>query len=508
MVFFELRGWGNPRPILIQRTDRADLVRMRARIAADIAELLPQCEELDRSLPERMLQHGGYIRSKCSRDYNLTIDPTNPPPLNPCVAIDPWPNIDHQPAGACAMPVTKLLRTAKRVLCVGEVTEPSLREALLGVSKKVNTVTPGEGTTTVTPSGRTRPAADSFSAWLAVQEEADRANVTAVVLTRQAGRDDVELLRHRIYPHQRILVEAGSPALTWILAGWSGVFARWGGTFVFSEPGDHFCEPSDRRRLAPQRDWPRISVVTTSYNQRDYLEQCLLSVLDQRYPHLEYIVVDAGSTDGSVELLRWYQERYNCFAKLILEPDNGQSDGLNKGFGFATGEILTWVNSDDMLAPLSLKRAAMALCATGADLVTGTCRRIRGRKAQLRYKHHCALPALHAQRFYLEGPLNWCDAWEKADYFYQPEVFFTRSIWERAGGYLKSHLYWAMDWDLWLRCALAGAKIVRIPDILASSREHAAQKTTSGRMYLWQIVGILREFDHLLATLEARIPPA
>lgn len=406
------------------------------------------------------------------------------------------------------MPVTKLLRTAKRVLCVGEVTEPSLREALLGVSKKVNTVTPGEGTTTVTPSGRTRPAADSFSAWLAVQEEADRANVTAVVLTRQAGRDDVELLRHRIYPHQRILVEAGSPALTWILAGWSGVFARWGGTFVFSEPGDHFCEPSDRRRLAPQRDWPRISVVTTSYNQRDYLEQCLLSVLDQRYPHLEYIVVDAGSTDGSVELLRWYQERYNCFAKLILEPDNGQSDGLNKGFGFATGEILTWVNSDDMLAPLSLKRAAMALCATGADLVTGTCRRIRGRKAQLRYKHHCALPALHAQRFYLEGPLNWCDAWEKADYFYQPEVFFTRSIWERAGGYLKSHLYWAMDWDLWLRCALAGAKIVRIPDILASSREHAAQKTTSGRMYLWQIVGILREFDHLLATLEARIPPA
>ena len=121
------------------------------------------------------------------------------------------------------------------------------------------------------------------------------------------------------------------------------------------------------------------------------------------------------------------------------------------------------------------------------------------------YKHHAALPALRREPFALEGPLDWCTAWEKGDYFFQPEVFFTRAIWERAGGYLKPHLFWAMDWDLWLRCALAGATIVRIPDILGVSREHAAQKTTSEEMYLWQIVGILHEYDDVLAAVQAEV---
>jgi len=248
----------------------------------------------------------------------------------------------------------------------------------------------------------------------------------------------------------------------------------------------------------------QLSIIIVNYNVKYFLEQCLRSVLDQHYPNLEYIVVDAGSTDGSVELLRRYEY---CFAKLIVEPDKGQSDGLNKGFRFATGEILTWVNSDDMLAPLSLKRAAMAIRATGADLVAGTCKRVRG-DGELLYKHHAALPALRPEPLALHGPLNWSNGWEKGDYFFQPEVFFTRSIWERAGGYLKTHLFWAMDWELWLRCALAGASIVRIPDILGVSREHAAQKTTADEMYLWQIVGILGEYDDLLAALETKAEAA
>jgi hypothetical protein len=152
-----------------------------------------------------------------------------------------------------------------------------------------------------------------------------------------------------------------------------------------------------------------------------------------------------------------------------------------------------------------LKRAAMAIHATGADLVAGTCERIGGDDDHVLYKHHAALPTSRPEPFTLHGPLDWCMAWEKGDYFFQPEVFFTRSIWERAGGYLKPHLFWAMDWDLWLRCALAGATIVRIPDILGVSREHAAQKTTSEEMYLWQIVGILHEYDDMLAAVQAEI---
>ena len=87
--------------------------------------------------------------------------------------------------------------------------------------------------------------------------------------------------------------------------------------------------------------------------------------------------------------------------------------------------------------------------------------------------------------------MDWHNGWEKGDYFFQPEVFFTRDIWERTGGYLKLHLYWAMDWDFWLRCAMAGATVMRIPDLLGFSRVHKSQKTTSDELYLWQIDSIL-----------------
>jgi glycosyltransferase involved in cell wall biosynthesis len=296
-----------------------------------------------------------------------------------------------------------------------------------------------------------------------------------------------------------VLVEAGSPALTWLLAQWDGSVVRHGNVFAFAQPGELFREPSSRVRMSPDADWPRISVVTISYNQREYLEQCLHSVFEQRYPNLEYIVIDAKSTDGSIDILRRYEAQ---LTRLVIEPDEGQSDGLNKGFNLATGDILTWVNSDDMLAPLALKRAALAFARSGADLVAGTCSRVAGVDAGLLYRHHSALPTERRVPFDLSGPLNWCNAWEKGDYFFQPEVFFTRDIWERAGGFLKPHLYWAMDWDLWLRCALAGATVIRIPDVLGISRVHEAQKTKSDEMYLWQVTNILREYDELFAYLE------
>jgi GT2 family glycosyltransferase len=494
------QGWNSPHPITAT-LQPGRFAELRAGIARDLDLLLPRCEALDRALPPGMLHKRAYVASKQRHDFALEIGlPHHGTELMPASGrlhlAPPVLRTSHAGLADCSTPLANLLGRVRSVLVVGEISVPSM-DAILGQIPTTR-VAPGDGCVVATASGQYRPAVNAFSSWLANHDERERAEIGAIALGRSAGRVDVDLLRRRLYGHQRVLVEAGSPALTWLLAQWDGSIARDGDVIVFAEPGPQFRVPSLRTAANPA-SWPRISIVTVSFNQHDYLEQCLRSVLDQRYPNLEFIVIDAGSTDGSIDILRRYASE---FAHLVIEPDEGQSDGLNKGFRLATGDILTWVNSDDMLEPLSLYRAAIAFAETGADMVAGTCTRVAGVGARRLYRHHSALPTARAVEFDLGGPLNWCSGWEKGDYFFQPEVFFTRALWERAGGYLKRHLYWAMDWDLWLRCALAGATIVRLPDVLGISREHDAQKTTSDEMYLWQITTILREFDQLIERLE------
>ena len=245
--------------------------------------------------------------------------------------------------------------------------------------------------------------------------------------------------------------------------------------------------------------WPKISVVSVSLNQAPYLEASIRSVLDQNYPNLEYIVVDGGSTDGSAEIIERYRNRCDT---VIIEPDRGQSDALNKGFARARGEIMNWLCSDDLLEPRSLYEVGHTYQRTGADIIAGGCARIGESRAEQFHLHHTRLPLERTVRLSPLDMLHFMGSWQASNYFFQPEVFFSRRIWEEFGAYIKEHLFYAMDYDLWLRMALAGATAHHIPATIGASRIHAAQKTQADRKYLHQMRALMEEYKDLFEALK------
>jgi glycosyltransferase involved in cell wall biosynthesis len=276
-------------------------------------------------------------------------------------------------------------------------------------------------------------------------------------------------------------------------------------------PGDQsgtiVADPS-QERLTPAahgegavslRELPRISVVTVSFNQCNFLRECLDSVLGQNYPNLEFIVIDGGSTDGSREILESYRHR---LSHLVIEPDRGQSHALNKGFQLATGDVVTWLCSDDRLEQGALETVAQVRSMRACDIVAGGCRVIDA-AGQTRLIHYSG---------FLRGclsPLSFGDlasftsTWQKGLYFYQPELFFTRDLWNRAGSHVKEHLHYAMDYELFLRFALSGARLFAVDQILACSRQHEDQKTRHDvPMYLPTVKRILSDFRHQLVCLQ------
>jgi GT2 family glycosyltransferase len=243
---------------------------------------------------------------------------------------------------------------------------------------------------------------------------------------------------------------------------------------------------------------PRISIVTVSFNQAQYLEASIRSVLDQNYPNLDYVVIDGGSTDGSIEIIERYRSH---FSAVVIEPDEGQSDALNKGFRLAKGEVMNWLCSDDLLEPGALDQVARCYSRTGADLIVGGCVRIGETRNAVLQHHHTALKIGETVPIDPVDILKFMNSWQRGHYFFQPEIFFSRRIWQASGAYIKRHLFYVMDYDMWLRMALAGARIHHVPATLGCSRVHALQKTQADQKYLHQVRYLLLEYRDIFSRL-------
>nr|WP_294794353.1 glycosyltransferase family 2 protein [uncultured Mucilaginibacter sp.] len=184
------------------------------------------------------------------------------------------------------------------------------------------------------------------------------------------------------------------------------------------------------------KNWPKISVVTPSYNQAGFLEETILSVTNQNYPNLEYIVIDGGSTDGSVDIIKKHESKLSYWSS---EKDNGLYDAINKGFKVATGEILMWINSDDLLMPMSLFSVGeIFMKHSEVNWITGISVSLDERSR--------IIGADRAKSF------SKFDFYTYNFYWLQQEsTAWRKSLWDEAGGYISTDLSLAADLELWVR---------------------------------------------------------
>lgn len=207
---------------------------------------------------------------------------------------------------------------------------------------------------------------------------------------------------------------------------------------------------------------PKISIVTPSYNQAIYLERTIRSVIEQGYPNLEYVVQDGGSKDGSVEILERYSDRLTFWES---KRDEGQTNAINLGFRHVSGEIMAYLNSDDLLLPGAITHVASY------------------------FEKHPEVDVVYGHRIIIDENDHEIGRWilpahddkvlSWVDFVPQETMFWRRRIWDNIGGSLDESFHFAMDWDLLLRFRDAGAKFVRLPDFLAAFRVHPQQKTSA-----------------------------
>ncbi len=213
---------------------------------------------------------------------------------------------------------------------------------------------------------------------------------------------------------------------------------------------------------------PKITIITPSYNQGQFLEETILSVLDQGYPNLEYMIIDGGSTDNSVDVIKKY-EKYLTYWES--EKDSGQTHAINKGFLRSSGELVNWLNSDDLLEGAALRTLGDAVLDNpNADVFYGDYRAVNEVSSTI-YFRKCSP--------YRPKCLFWGRQISS-----QPSVFFRRAMLSRHG-MLNEQFHFCMDIEYWIRCARNDAQFLQLKCPIGVTRVHGDAKTTKLQRLLY-----------------------
>jgi len=235
--------------------------------------------------------------------------------------------------------------------------------------------------------------------------------------------------------------------------------------------------------------WPKISIITPSYNQAEFIEETIRSVICQGYPNLEYIIIDGGSTDGSVEIIKKYKENLTYW---VSEPDRGQAHAINKGLLRITGDIFGWINSDDMLLPNSLSKLAETYQNNQDKILLGDL---------IYYFHsHNKYKKVHQKNVTISNLIN---PFKEKSIWQQPSTFVPRKF-INTNILLDENLRYVFDYD-WMIRLLQITSVHYINEVIAVFRFHKKSKTVNEKFsWLVEIEIVLKRYWDLVSNEEKK----